>query len=133
VKEVTTHIEYPSLTTFRKALEDERFKDVKRAPKHQHCRCDTCETLQNTLNQHGKTTKEYIRAKKEKAAHAADVLTWRDLEDSWVTRCAHNPGECAFYRGDDTEAVEFPKAGLRPLKKSANKTKLKVSHSGCGE
>ena len=127
VKESQPDLEKPGLSTFRKALKDPRFNDVKRAPKHTHCRCDTCEELKNTMSNNISSSTEYINAKKRKEAHAADVQSWRALEEHAVLRAAHRPSEYAFYRGDDTEAVEFPKPGHRPLKSSANKSKLKVS------
>lgn len=133
VKDSDPGMEAPKLTVFREALKHEKFRDVKRAPKHTHCRCDTCETIKNTMRNNNTTSPAYINAARQKEAHAADVLSWRELEKKKVLHAAHSPSELELYRGDDTEAVCFPKAGHRPMKSSANKYKLKVraAHHGC--
>jgi GNAT superfamily N-acetyltransferase len=106
----------PAQRTWINARSDKEFKDVKKRPKHFHCRCVTCSMLQaQRLNawKNEETAKQFER---DYRLHSESVRAWRGLEDTVTAQARQDPEGTILLYYDDTGAMGFPHMTNRPLK-----------------
>jgi len=108
--------EKPAQRTWINARQHEEFNDVQRRPKHFHCRCTTCNTLQERDLVSWKNADERGKHQRDKRLHYASVKAWRDLEQSLCAQARQDPGGTILLYYDDTEAFGFPHMTNRPFK-----------------
>jgi hypothetical protein len=110
----------PSLSCFIKGSKDKEFADVTKQPKHNHCKCTTCFSLMTRKLAAFKTMEDMDKVIADTRAHDEEVRAWRAQESYYYMQAQHNPQKVNVFMADDTSAVEFPKAGRRPVKSTAN-------------
>ena len=108
--------EKPAQRTWINARQHEEFNNVQRRPKHFHCRCTTCNTLQERDLNSWKNAEERAKWQRDKRLHYASVRAWRDLESSVCAQARQDPAGTILLYYDDTEAFGFPHMTNRPFK-----------------
>ena len=106
----------PSYTTFQKARNHKKFKDVKRRPQHYHARCKTCAKLEKQRLRGFKTghhENEFLLALD---LHQAEIRAWRDHEDYIKSSVSRAPHAKQLFLYDDTSCLKLPHFTNRDLK-----------------
>ena len=117
--------EKPAQRTWINARHHKDFDDVQRRAKHFHCRCTTCNTLQERDLASWKNEEERAKHVRDKRLHYASVKAWRELEASLTAQARQDPGGTILLYYDDTAAFGFPHMTNRPFKNMA-KTRFYV-------
>jgi len=112
----------PGKKTFERACANDLFKHVKKRKKHNHCRCLTCDDIEQegVILQRGNDPRAIDAWKVRKAAHKKMYRAWRQYEAACILRAHHAPHEqwCCEY--DDTSAAALPSLTKRPPKNLTN-------------
>jgi hypothetical protein len=108
--------EKPAQRTWINARHHEEFNDVQRRPKHFHCRCTTCNTLQERDMVSWRNAEDRAKHMRDKRLHYASVRAWRDLESSLIAQARQDPAGTILLYYDDTECFGFPHMTNRPFK-----------------
>jgi hypothetical protein len=111
---------FPGYTTFCNTRWHDNFKDVKKRPKHLHCRCATCAELQADLIRACQTGQNRDIYEKKAHEHYAEVRRWRTFEETVYASSVHNLGSEIVLSYDDTQAVGLPRFTNRDIKNLTN-------------
>ena len=106
----------PSLSVFRKARKNPRFRDVKNRPKHYHARCATCAELQARRLAGFKSGWYEDLFKAAQEAHSNEVKAWRDHEEYVKNAVSRAPHNRQLFLYDDTSCLELPHFTNRSIK-----------------
>lgn len=107
--------EFPSLSTF-KTVRWKFFPDVKRRPKHLHCRCATCYEVMTLMLKAMNTGINRDLYEKRAKQHYAEVYNWRNFECVMFDLAKHSNGATVVLSYDDTSAFGFPHFTKREIK-----------------
>ena len=124
----------PSFSTWKKVRWHDDFKDVKRRPKHFHCRCRTCAALTTRLLEAFEDGDKLARYKRDLRMHDESVKAWRRLEASLKAEAQSPDSDLILLQFDDTNSLGLPNLTHRP-EKNLTKTRfhcipwLLVDHS----
>lgn len=110
----------PGFSTFMNARYDIKFKDVKRREKHFHCRCPTCESLNDKLHMACHNAQERAEFSRQLKQHHFEIKHWRRLERDWISKACSAPDLYTVLSYDDTSAMGFPRMTKRPVKSCPN-------------
>ena len=108
--------ETPAYETWKKARWQKEFSDVKRRPKHFHCRCDTCAALQEHRLSAFKNAESLARWQKEVRFHDAEAHGWRKMEAYLDAEAIQKKDTTVVLSYDATDAKAFPRLSNRPIK-----------------
>lgn len=117
--------EKPTLSTFKKMRWHEDFRDVKRRPKHHHCRCKTCHSLTTRMLKLGSDIEERRRWRQELRIHDESIKAWRRKTASLYAQAQDPESDLVLLEYDDTEAMGLPRFQHRPVK-SMTKSRFNV-------
>jgi hypothetical protein len=79
----------------------------------------------NRLFKSGESTDEVMA---KVTSHYQDVKEWRQLETYYKQQAMHSPHKLTLIMADDTESFGLPKFTNRPVKATATKYRVKLSH-----
>ena len=116
LKILQKEVGFPSFATFLRARHDIQFANVKSREKHFHCRCHTCERIQNLLHRALMNQTDRAVYEKERKAHYFEVKHWRRLEVEYHAKARSTPDQVTVLSYDDTGAMGFPRMTNRPVK-----------------
>jgi hypothetical protein len=137
LKKLQRELGFPSFSTFTRARWDHQFDDVKKRPKHFHCRCKQCSELVTRLHTFCDENKDRAHYETLLKDHHFEVKRWRQQETTLQTQARSSPDQVIVLSFDDTSSMRFPRMTNRHIK-TMPKDKVKMiplnlTNHGTGE
>jgi hypothetical protein len=107
---------FPSFSSFVRARHHPSFKNLKRRPKHSHCRCPTCTELTSLIHRAARNKQARADFDRMLKAHYFEVKRWRSLERQLHAEARLNPDSVIVLSADATSRFGFPHMTRRPIK-----------------